>query len=112
MSSSRSSQINFHRGSRVTISARVCNQMTSVRSCCPASAMRTPFSVLPAIIVLFLASLPARAFIDVTLQMQLGNPSGATTNAANHDHFLIQRTVEAIDYSDNLREPNWASWDL
>ena len=25
---------------------------------------------------------------------------------------LIQRTVEAIDYSDNLREPNWASWDL
>jgi endonuclease G len=25
---------------------------------------------------------------------------------------LIQRTVEALDYSDNLGEPNWASWNL
>ncbi len=44
--------------------------------------------------------------------MQLGNPSSATTDPNNHDHYLIQRPVEAIDYSDNLREPNWASWDL
>ena len=33
----------------------------------------------------------------------------ADTN--NHDHYLIQRTVEAIDDSDNLGEPNWANWD-
>ncbi len=44
--------------------------------------------------------------------MQLGNPSNATADTNNHDHYLIQRPVEAIDYSDNLREPNWASWDL
>ena len=44
--------------------------------------------------------------------MQLGNPSGATANPTNHDHYLIQRTVEALDYSDNLGGPNWVSWDL
>jgi len=56
--------------------------------------------------------LPASAKIGITNQMQLGNPSNATTDTNNHSHFLIQRTVEALDYNDNLREPNWASWDL
>lgn len=55
---------------------------------------------------------PARAYIDAALQMQLGNPSGAITDTNNHDHYLIQRSVEAIDYSDQLGEPHWASWDL
>ncbi|MEI8287934.1 MAG: DNA/RNA non-specific endonuclease [Verrucomicrobiota bacterium] len=44
--------------------------------------------------------------------MQLGNPSNATADPNNHNHYLIQRTVEAMDYNDNLHEPNWASWDL
>jgi DNA/RNA endonuclease G (NUC1) len=44
--------------------------------------------------------------------MQLGNPSGATADTNNHEHYLIQRPVEAIDYSDTLGLPNWASWDL
>jgi DNA/RNA endonuclease G (NUC1) len=55
---------------------------------------------------------PAYAIIDAALQMQLGNPSGATADTNNHDHYLIQRTVEALDYSDNLGQPVWASWDL
>jgi DNA/RNA endonuclease G (NUC1) len=54
----------------------------------------------------------ARAFIDISLQMQLGNPSSAAANTNNHAHYLIQRTIEAIDYNDTLGEPNWASWDL
>ena len=54
--------------------------------------------------------LPASAKIGITNQMQLGNPSNATTDTNNHSHYLIQRTVEALDYNDNLREPNWASW--
>ncbi len=62
--------------------------------------------------LLLLAALPARAVVDISLQMQLGNPSGATANTNNHDHFLVQRAVEALDYSDNLGEPVWASWDL
>jgi len=54
----------------------------------------------------------ARATINASLQMQLGNPSGATTDTNNHNHYLIERTVEALDYSDHLGEPVWASWDL
>lgn len=61
---------------------------------------------------LCLGALPAAATIDASLQMQLGNPSNATVNTNNHAHYLIQRTVEALDYSDNLGEPVWASWDL
>ncbi len=44
--------------------------------------------------------------------MQLGNPTGATADPNNHSHYLIQRTVETIDYSDANGQPNWASWDL
>jgi len=54
----------------------------------------------------------AHATIDASLQMQLGNPSDAIVDTNNHAHYLIQRTVEAIDYSDNLGEAVWASWDL
>jgi endonuclease G len=69
-------------------------------------------SILASALVLAIAVLPAGAIIDATLQMQLGNPSGATADPTNHDHFLIQRPVEAMDYSDHLGQPNWASWDL
>ena len=62
--------------------------------------------------VLLIATLPSSGIIDAALQMQLGNPSGATADTNNHDHYLIQRPIEALDYSDNLGQPNWASWDL
>lgn len=52
------------------------------------------------------------ALIGIDYQMQLGNPSNASADSNNHDHYLVQRTVETIDYSDNLGEPNWVSWDL
>jgi DNA/RNA endonuclease G (NUC1) len=68
--------------------------------------------LLPILIVLSLAILRADGIVDVSLQMQLGNPSGAIADTNNHDHYLIQRDVEAIDYSDNLGEPVWAGWDL
>ncbi len=54
----------------------------------------------------------ARANIDVDLQMQLGNPSGAIADTNNLNHYLLQRSVEAIDYDDHLGGPVWASWDL
>jgi uncharacterized repeat protein (TIGR01451 family) len=60
----------------------------------------------------FFALQPADAIININLQMQLGNPTGATADPNNHFHYLIQRTVEAIDYSDTNGCPNWASWDL
>jgi endonuclease G len=58
------------------------------------------------------ATLSVNAAMGVSLQMQLGNPSGATSTTNNHIHYLVQRTVEALDFSDNLGEPNWVSWDL
>lgn len=57
-------------------------------------------------------ALSAGAIIDPTLQMQLGNPSGATADTNNHTHFLIVRSIEAMDYNDTLGQPNWASWNL
>ena len=71
------------------------------------------FSILILLVpICWLTVQSAKATVDVSLQMQLGNPSNATADTNNHDHYLIQRTVEALDYSDNLGEPNWASWDL
>src|SRR2546423_15089624 len=54
----------------------------------------------------------ADATTNVADQMQLGNPSGAIADTNNHNHYLIQRPVEALDYSDALGEPVWVSWDL
>src|SRR6266404_3783476 len=73
---------------------------------------RELFPVLVSVSALFFFVLRTDAIIGTSQQMQLGNPSAATTDGSNHDHYLIQRTVEALDYSDNLGEPNWASWDL
>ena len=70
------------------------------------------FGVIVAALVVILPASTAFATIDASLQMQLGNPSGAIVDTNNHAHYLVQRTVEAIDYSDNLREPNWASSGL
>lgn len=53
-----------------------------------------------------------KATIDVTLQMQLGNASGATVDPNNHSHYLIQRAQYALDYCDSEGEPNWVSWDF
>jgi DNA/RNA endonuclease G (NUC1) len=59
---------------------------------------------------LFVASVQATQ--TTSLQMQLGNPSGATASSTNHNHYLLQCAQYAFDYSDNLGEPNWVSWDL
>src|SRR5690348_10659237 len=72
-------------------------------------------SLLPRLAVFFCVlfiGFHAAAYLDPALQMQLGNPSNATADPNNTNHFLIVRSVEALDYSDYLREPNWASWDL
>lgn len=67
---------------------------------------------IPASISFLLILWNAAATIGIPFQMQLGNPSGATTDPNNHQHYLIQRAVEALDYSDSLGEARWASWDL
>ena len=57
-------------------------------------------------------ALTCQARIGVEYQMQLGNPSEAKADRNNHEHYLIQRRVFAMDYDDREGEPNWVSWDL
>lgn len=54
---------------------------------------------------------PAYALIGPQYQLLLGNPSDATADPNNHNHYLILRNAYALDYSDTLRQPNWASWN-
>src|SRR5262245_65904504 len=49
---------------------------------------------------------------QTSLQMQLGNASGATADGTNHSHYLLQCAQYSFDFSDNLGEPNWVAWDL
>lgn len=60
----------------------------------------------------FLAVSPVYAAQTASLQIQLGNPTSATSSSTNHNHFLLQCAQYAFDYSDNNGEPNWVSWDL
>src|SRR6267378_4201930 len=73
---------------------------------------RKLFSLLLRLLMLVFFASQIAALFHSFLQIELGNPSGATADPNNHDHYLIQRTVEALDFSDNLGEPTWASWDL
>jgi DNA/RNA endonuclease G (NUC1) len=50
------------------------------------------------------------ARVGVDYQMQLGNPSAATADATNHEHYLIQRVRYALDYNDTTHQANWVSW--
>jgi DNA/RNA endonuclease G (NUC1)/PKD repeat protein len=78
----------------------------------PRFLARKLFALLIGVSILFSAVQQAAAIIDASLQMQLGNPTGASADPSNHLHFLIQRSVESIDYSDTNGCANWASWDL
>lgn len=65
-----------------------------------------------ALVLSFVTAAALRATIGASLQMQLGNPSNATADAANHTKYLIQRAQYAIDYNDTTREANWVAWNL
>ncbi len=52
-----------------------------------------------------------QAHIGVEYQMELGDPSNATSDPNNHEHHLIQRNVLAEDYDDEREEPNWVDLD-
>ena len=69
-------------------------------------------TALTTCVILLTTSVRVDATVDQALQMQLGNPSGATADPNNHNNYLIQRTVLAEDYSDTLGEPTWVSWNL
>ncbi|SHJ66689.1 endonuclease G [Hymenobacter daecheongensis DSM 21074] len=44
--------------------------------------------------------------------LALGNPSGATTDAANYTNYLLSKTQYAASYHRDRGIPNWVSWHL
>ena len=83
----------------------------SLRLVSQAFGRRLGFVGLGLSFIVFSAA-PVSATIGVAYQMLLGNPSSATADPSNHSHYLIQRDVEALDFNDTRRLPNWASWNL
>ncbi len=61
---------------------------------------------------LLVLALVCEARTGIEYQMVLGNPSEAKTDSNNHEHYLIQRSVFAMDYDDHEAEPNWVAWNL
>src|SRR5436190_11895384 len=84
----------------------------------PESSLQPPphrmnfFKASAAILFSFFTVIEADATIAVGLQAQTGNPTGATADATNHTHYLIERPQYSLDYDDTTHEPNWVSWDL
>jgi endonuclease G len=42
----------------------------------------------------------------------IGNPSGATTNKARPDNYLVRKKQYALSYNNSKGTPNWVSWHL
>jgi endonuclease G len=50
--------------------------------------------------------------LSTSVHLEMGNPSGATSNAGNSDNYLIVKPQYALSYNDSKRIPNWTSWQL
>ncbi|MDP1580376.1 MAG: immunoglobulin domain-containing protein [Candidatus Didemnitutus sp.] len=70
------------------------------------------FARLCAAIALSFGALEAPAKIGAAHQLLLGNPSGAVSDPAARNNYLIVRDQFAISYNDSLGQPNWVSWNL
>ena len=44
--------------------------------------------------------------------MELGNPSNATTKISDKDNYLIEKKQYCLAYNNSKGEPNWVSWHL
>lgn len=47
-----------------------------------------------------------------SVQLLLGNPSGATTDPSNRDNYLMLKPYFALSYNSTAGEPNWVSWQV
>ncbi|RYY96673.1 MAG: DNA/RNA non-specific endonuclease [Chitinophagaceae bacterium] len=47
-----------------------------------------------------------------TENMTLGNPSGATTNTAYPNNYLMTKTQYSLSYNKSRATPNWVSWHI
>jgi endonuclease G len=54
----------------------------------------------------------SRAQSNASLQMVLGNPSGAVASTSYPSNYLMQKNQFALSYNKSKAEPNWVSWHL
>ncbi len=69
------------------------------------------------LIAFFLAScrhpeLPFSGGNSHNINLLMGNPSQATTNAGNSENYLIARPQYALSYAKHKGIPNWVAWEL
>src|SRR5262245_50555592 len=55
---------------------------------------------------------PTAAQSEPTLQLAMGNPSGAVTNANFPTNYLLGKSQYAVSYHRNNGIPNWVSWHI
>jgi endonuclease G len=55
---------------------------------------------------------PAAAQSDPTLQLAMGNPSGAVASTSFPTNYLLSKSQYAISYHRNNGIPNWVSWHI
>lgn len=48
----------------------------------------------------------------VSVQMLLGNPSGATSDPSNRNNYLMVKPYYALSYNSAKGIPNWVSWQV
>ncbi|BCM92589.1 nuclease [Abditibacteriota bacterium] len=79
---------------------------------------RRPFAGLVASTATFvfgfiaLSTGSARAQSTPSLQLVMGNPSGATTSVSNTNNYLMQKPQYSLAYNKSHATPNWVSWHL
>ncbi|MHC5833623.1 MAG: DNA/RNA non-specific endonuclease, partial [Nostoc sp.] len=49
---------------------------------------------------------------STSVNLLLGNPSGANASVTTPDNYLIVRPQYALSYNRSKGIPNWASWQL
>src|SRR5258708_31336506 len=81
--------------------------VSKANSSCHKCCLMRSLALITFGLTLLLPIRPASAIINAALQMQLGNPSNATADPSNTNHYLIHRTVEAIDYNATFAQPTW-----
>ncbi len=55
----------------------------------------------------------ATALVEAqSANLKMGNPSGATTDVAMRDNYLLDRPYFATSYNNSKGTPNWVSWRL
>jgi endonuclease G len=52
------------------------------------------------------------ASTETSIHLAMGNPSGATTDPADRDNYLMRKPYFALAYNNTKGTPNWVSWCL